>query len=34
MTEFCALTAKAYACKLDVDTEMKKAKNTKKCIVK
>ena len=34
MTEFCALRAKAYACKLDDDTEMKKAKGTKKCIVK
>ena len=34
MTEFCALTAKAFAYKLDDDTEMKKAKSTKKCIVK
>ena len=34
MTEFCALTAKAYAYKLDDDTEMKKAKGTKKRIVK
>ena len=34
MTEFCALRAKAYAYKLDHDTEMKKAKGTKKCIVK
>ena len=34
MTEFCALRAKTYAFKLDVDTEMKKAKGTKKCIVK
>ena len=33
MTEVCALRAKAYAYKLD-DTEMKKAKGTKKCIVK
>ena len=33
-TEFCALTAKAFANKLDDDTEMKKAKSTKKCIVK
>ena len=32
MTEFCALTAKAYACKLDDNTEMRKAKGTKKCI--
>ena len=34
MTEFCALRAKAYAYKLYDDTEMKKAKGTKKCIVK
>ena len=34
MTEFCVLRAKAYAYKLDDDTEMKKAKDTKKCIVK
>ena len=34
MTEFCALRAKAYAYKLDDDTEMKRAKGTKKCIVK
>ena len=34
MTEFCALRAKAYAFKLDHDTEMKKVKGTKKCIVK
>ena len=34
MTEFCALRAKTYAYKLDHDTEMKKAKGTKKCIVK
>ena len=34
MTEFCALRAKAYAYKLDDDTEMKKAKGTKKFIVK
>ena len=34
MTEFCALRAKSYAFKLDDDTEMKKAKSTKKCIVK
>ena len=30
MTEFCALRAKAYAFKLDDDTEMKKVKGTKK----
>ena len=33
-TAFCALREKAYAYKLDDDTEMKKAKGTKKCIVK
>ena len=30
MTEICALGAKAYEYKLDDDTEMKKAKGTKK----
>ena len=30
MIEFCALRAKAYAFKLDDDTEKKKAKGTKK----
>ena len=34
MTVFCALRAKTYAYKLDDDTEMKKAKGTKKCIIK
>ena len=34
VTEFCALRAKAYAYKLDDDTEHKKAKGTKKCRVK
>ena len=34
MTEFCALRVKSYEFKLDDDTEMKKAKGTKKCIVK
>ena len=34
MTEFVALRAKAYAYKLDDDTEMKRANGTKKCIVK
>ena len=34
MSEFCALKARAYAFKLDVDTEVKKAKSTKKCIGK
>ena len=34
MSGFCALKAKTYAHKLDDDTECKKAKGTKKCIVK
>ena len=34
MIEVCALRAKAYAYRLDDDTEIKKAKGTKKCIVK
>ena len=34
MTEFCDFRAKAYAYKLDDDTELKKAKGTKKCKVK
>ena len=34
VTEFCALRDKAYVYKLDDDTEHKKAKGTKKCIVK
>ena len=34
VTEFCALRAKAYAYKLDDDTEHKKAKGTNKCIIK
>ena len=34
MKEFCALRAKTYAYLLDDDNEMKKAKGTKKCIIK
>ena len=34
MIEFCALRAKAHVFKLDNDTEKKKVKATKKCIVK
>ena len=34
MAEFCALRPKTYAYKMDDDTEKKKAKRTKKCIVK
>ena len=32
LREFCALRAKAYAYKLDDDTEHKNAKGTKRCI--
>ena len=34
MTEFCAPRAKTYAFKLDDDIEKKKAKETKKCVIK
>ena len=34
MIEFCPLRSKAYAYRLDDDTEEKRAKVTKKCIVK
>ena len=34
MTEFSALRSKTYAYKLDNDDELKKAKGTKKCVVK
>ena len=34
MNEFCALRAKTYSFKLDDDTENKRAKGTKECIVK
>ena len=34
MIEFCALRAKAYVYKLDDDIEKKRAKSTKKCVVK
>ena len=34
MTEFCALRAKAYAYLLEDGSEHKKAKGTKKCIIK
>ena len=34
MTEFCAFRTKAYAYKLDDDTEHKKAKGTKKSVIK
>ena len=32
--EFCALRAKTYAYLMDDDSEKKKAKGTKKCIIK
>ena len=34
MIEFCALTAKAYAYLMEDGSEHKKAKGTKKCIIK
>ena len=34
MKEFLALTAKTYACLMDDDSEYKKAKGTKKCVIK
>ena len=34
MTEFCALRAKVYAYFMDDGSEHKKAKGTKKCIIK
>ena len=34
MKEFCTLRAKTYAYLLDDDKDMKKAKGTKRCIVK
>ena len=34
MKEFCALRAKAYAYLMDDDSEKKKAKGTKKCVIK
>ena len=34
MTEFCAPQAKTYAYKYDDNKEMKKAKGTKKCVIK
>ena len=34
MKEICALIAKTYACLMDGDCEKKKAKGTKKCVIK
>ena len=34
MKEFCALRAKTYSYLMDDDSEVKKSKGTKKCIIK
>ena len=34
MKEFCALRTKAYEYLMDDDSEKKKAKGTKKCVIK
>ena len=34
MKEFCALRVKTYLCLMDDDSEVKKSKGTKKCIIK
>ena len=34
MKEFVAITAKTYACLMDDDSEYKKAKGAKKCVIK
>ena len=34
MKEFCALRAKTYSYLMDDDSEVKKAKGTKKCVIK
>ena len=34
MKEFCALRAKTYTYLVDDDSEKKKAKGTKKCVIK
>ena len=34
MKEFCALRAKTYAYLMDNDSEMKKTKGTKRCVIK
>ena len=34
MKEFCALRAKSYSYLMDDDSEVKKSKGTKKCIIK
>ena len=34
MKEFCTLRTKTYSCLMDDDSEVKKAKGTKKCVIK
>ena len=34
MKEFCALRAKTYSCLIDDNSEVKKSKGTKKCVIK
>ena len=34
MKEFCALRAKTYSYLIDDDSEVKKSKGTKKCVIK
>ena len=34
MKEFCSLRAKTYSCLMDDNSEVKKSKGTKKCIIK
>ena len=34
MKEFCALRAKTYSYLMDDDSEVKKSKGTKKCVIK
>ena len=34
MTEFCALRAKTYSYLMDDDSEVKKSKGTKTCVIK
>ena len=34
MKEFCALTSKTYSSLMDDDSEVKKTKGTKKCVIK
>ena len=34
MKEFCALRARTYSCLIDDNSEVKKSKRTKKCVIK